>query len=150
MHYLVPPVAEEPQVSLVNWCLRRYPDGDIVLTGQKPEVVSASSSKVRTTSPIEEIDPTTMTVKTASGRIYHLFGEEGPSELVRMTFDLKCRIAGQDAADGDQQSADDQLPEGNAASAFRRWSGPRTSCGCQRRPRTGTSYRMTWFSPLAV
>lgn len=111
MHYLVPPVAEEPQVSLVNWCLRRYPDGDIVLTGQKPEVVSASSSKVRTTSPIEEIDPTTMTVKTASGRIYHLFGEEGPSELVRMTFDLKCRIAGQDAADVPQIALADAYAE---------------------------------------
>ena len=63
-----PDVLNQPRVQTNQWRLFRYED-HIFLMCQR-----VGASTIRVTTPIQSMDPTTMTLETGSGRVYELLG----------------------------------------------------------------------------
>jgi len=80
-----PDVLDQPRVQTSQWRLLR--DGDqLFLMCQR-----VGTSTIRATTPIRSVDPASMTLHTASGRVYDLLGppSEDPEFLVAVQLHLE-------------------------------------------------------------
>lgn len=89
-----PPVAVQPQATLLNWRIMRVRGQDCLL-GLCLETIT-----VRVTTPLKHIDPATLSATTASGRRYTLKGLPGvPSPEVLRAWQAWLHAYGLSAAD---------------------------------------------------
>jgi len=66
------PVVDQPEVRLTHWQIIRLPDGAIYVAGY-----NAGEREGRVSGTLIAFDPPSRRIRTRSGRIYHLEGEQG-------------------------------------------------------------------------
>jgi hypothetical protein len=85
----VAPVNDEPEISLIEWSVRRNQDGYCHFVGTRHDDGSG-----RVSTPIVEFDEKTMRGRTASGRVYQLIGPPGYSDNGEYVWEHYQRING--------------------------------------------------------
>jgi hypothetical protein len=80
-----PDVLDQPQVQTRQWRLLRYGDHHFLMCQR------VGASTVRVTTPIQSMNPASMTVQTGSGRVYELLGppSDDPAFLADVQLNLK-------------------------------------------------------------
>jgi hypothetical protein len=81
---MVPSVEDQPAIDLKNWVVIEFEDGIRIFVGEEDGKVG----KLRTSSPITELDQTSLTGKTQSGRVYRLIGRPRPNPMK----DFACNV----------------------------------------------------------
>ncbi|NTF17111.1 hypothetical protein G6L37_01535 [Agrobacterium rubi] len=88
----VPSPSEQPVIDLKNWTIFELEDGLRFFMGEE----DGQDDSIRTSTPILELDETTMTGVTASGRLYNLVGEPRPDPLEDISVQIVASIIGVD------------------------------------------------------